>query len=136
VKELIDEDRRRLDEYKRALQKIKQATTLADLVEQYTPIEYSLEPIYERVQWKVNKISDHYSNEIRTSTDLIVYFNLHDVLVPEPVNVVKLTFNDREWRSVSVVGSSWSYIIAARQNAPNFIRYNMHSFKRNYVARD
>jgi hypothetical protein len=76
VKELMDEDRRRLDECKRDLEKIKQATSLQDLIEQYTPVEYSLEAIYEKVQCKVNEISDHYSKESRASTDLIVYFNL------------------------------------------------------------
>lgn len=132
VKELMDEGRRRLDEYKRNLDAIKRANSMQDLMEHYTPIEYTIRDICEKIQKRVNEISPHYSEEARESANLLVYFNLIDVIVPPPKQTDKVQFNGQDWRSVSVIGSSWSYVIAAGQEAPSFIHDNLNIFKRKY----
>ncbi len=136
IKELMDPGRKRLDEYKKTLNKIKASTSLRDLMEQYTPVDYSLEAIYDKVQFKVTGISNHYSIESRNSSDLIIYFNLLEAIVPDPKNSKLISFDAKGWRSISVVGSSWAYVIESNQNAPKFLQNNMHCFKRNYGAWD
>jgi len=136
VKELMDEGRRRLDEYKRDLEAIKRATSMQDLLEHYTPVENSIKDIFEKIQKKVDEVSPHYSEEARKSTNLLVYFNLLDVIVPTPQQVGEIHFNRQNWNSILVVGSSWALVIAAAQEAPSFIRNNLEVFQRNYSAWD
>lgn len=132
VKELMDEGRRRLDEYKSDLEAIKRANSMCDLLEQYTPIENSILNVCDKVQVRVNEISSHYSEEARKSVNLLVYFNLADVLISNPSDINKIEFGGKGWSSVSVVGSSWAYVMLASQNAPSFIRDNLHGFKKKY----
>lgn len=136
VKELMDEGRRRLDEYKRDLEAIKRATCMRDLMEHYTPVENSIYDIFEKIQKKVDEVSPHYSEEARKSANLLVYFNLLDVIVPTPQQVGEIHFNRQNWKSVLVVGSSWALVTAAEQGAPSFIRDNLKVFQRNYGAWD
>lgn len=136
VKELMDEGRRRLDEYKRDLEAIKRATCMRDLMEHYTPVENSIHDIVEKIQKKVDEVSHHYSDEARKSTNLLVYFNLLDVIVPTSQQAGEIHFNRQNWISVSVVGSSWALVVAAEQEAPLFIRDNLNVFQRNYDAWD
>jgi hypothetical protein len=137
VKELMDEGRKRTDEYKENLEAIRRAHCLQDLKENYTLLKYDIETICDKVKLKVNEISNHYSKEARSSANLVIYFNLVDAIVPAPHRAqIQHQLDDKEWQSVSVVGSSWAYIVAAHENAPDYIRANLRNFRRNFDAWD
>ena len=128
IKEMLDPDRRRHDEYKDALKKLKKTKNISSQIQPYQPVFVTFNEVGQRIEPVLNDLCRKYPENQRASTNLLIYFNLQDVMLDkktwEPI-----TLNSKGWRSVSVVGSSWCYVFAASMEAPQFITENVSRFR-------
>ncbi|MCO5411123.1 DUF1780 domain-containing protein [Ralstonia mojiangensis] len=122
IKEILDPGRRRHDEYKRELTRVREITKARDLLKEFTPKDIDLVEIYRLCH---NEAIRHikYSNDFKKQTDLLLYVNLQEVIFfagrPYP-NTSELAATG--WRSVSFVMDRYSSCFYASPDAPSFIR--------------
>ena len=129
IKEMLDQARRRHDEYKKHLNDLKRATKLSDLFETYTPVDITLDEIGKRIAHQIKGLCRKYPVEQRGKTNLLFYFNLHDTFFDPAEQVGRILLQSENWQSVSVVGSSWGYVFASSIQAPQYIKKNVGSFR-------
>jgi hypothetical protein len=128
VKEILDKDRRRTNEFKAKLEKAKSAKDYAELLEHYTPIDISFSEIvrycygYARTLLSQSK----YGPRERKNIDLLCYFNWLDHHVVPPVDVVN---EEVGFRSLSVVSNRYCTVAYARNDAPMLLRDNVGKAK-------
>ena len=127
IKEMLDPDRRRHDEYKEALEKLKKTKNISSQIQPYRPVYVTFREVGQRIEPVLNDLCRKYPENQRASTNLLVYFNLQDVMLDK--NTWKPSaLQSRGWRSVSVVGSSWGYVFDSSTEAPKFITENVGRF--------
>lgn len=123
IKEMLDHDRRRHDEYRKKLKKAMCAKSPRELMEQYTPKDLTFREIGDRVVHILQGASTHYAPKAIEQLDLLIYVNLLRRIVdlespvPDPSD-----FSKFGWRSISVVRSSVACVFYARADAPQFLR--------------
>jgi hypothetical protein len=129
IKEILDPHRKRTSEFKEALAKAEAAKKIEDLLENYSPpININMDDIISIIVDNVNTLTQKYPLAVRKDLDLLFYFNLLDIYIES--EVIGLTKTQREqvqeagWRSVSVVGNSFVFILYANKIAPTFIKEN------------
>lgn len=130
IKEMLDPDRRRHDEYKQGLEKLKKIKNISDLIEPYRPVFVTFHEVGQRIQPVLEDLCRKYPENQRVSTNLLIYCNLQDVMVDTKKEWVPITLDSMGWRSVSVVGSSWCYVFDSSTEAPQFITENVGRFRR------
>ena len=123
VKEILDPDRRRHDEYKQALSKAIAANDPIELfetadVEDITPLDIATLILSELK----GDLADKYEPGFRASLNLLFYINLaHHSLkagpMPNPADFYHLG-----WRSVSVLIAWGTLVYFADSYAPEFLR--------------
>lgn len=120
VKEILG-TRRRTDEIKEKLQKVKLAKSRKDLLESYTPTDISFQEIVKQCQnYAFDLISKNkYGVREVKSIDLLIYHNLIDHHVVQPIN---FEIFQNEFRSLSVVSNQYCSIIYASYEAPSFFK--------------
>lgn len=127
VKEVMDTDRRRGDEYREALERAEQATRLGELFEDCDPADADLEEVTGAVREIAQRLASRYEASFRRKLDLLVYFNREVLLrgidecgevgpIPETTAITSLGF-----RSVSVFGNSFAWVMSASGRAPAFL---------------
>jgi hypothetical protein len=125
VKEILDEGRKRHDEYKQALIRSEAATDPAELLEQYSPKDISIQEIFTRIYSEADKLATktYKSSEVRGQLDLLFYVNLQDVsrIIETPfpdVTQLKLL----GYRSVSFLNGHRNCILCYERSAPSFLQ--------------
>jgi hypothetical protein len=123
VKEILDPNRRRHDEYKQALSKAIAANDPLELfenadVEDITPLEIATLILSQLKE----DLADKYERRFRASLNLLFYVNLvHHSLkagpMPNPAD-----FSNLGWRSVSVLIGWGALVYFADSYAPEFLR--------------
>ncbi len=128
IKEMLDPDRRRHDEYKEALEKLKKTKNISSQIQPYHPVFVTFHEVGQRIEPVLNDLCHKYPESQRASTNLLIYFNLQDVMLDKKT-WGPTTLDSKRWRSVSVVGSSWCSVLGSSMEAPQFIAENVSRFR-------
>ncbi len=127
IKELMESDRRRGDELKENLRKLKDAASEVDLLERYTPKDISFSDVVAKTLSKAEKLEEvGYGPSERHFLDLLCYFNYLDysVIPPFDFDTVRSSF-----RSISIVSNTYCGVIFVSEQAPNFLRSKLGRFE-------
>lgn len=126
IKEILDHDRRRHDEYRQKLERALSARCPRETMEQYTPQDLTFSEIGDRVVQLLQETSKRYAPKVIEQLDLLVYVNLlkRIVVLDSPVPD-STTFAKFGWRSVSMVNGSVACVLHARPDAPDFLHVNV-----------
>ncbi|CAJ6458397.1 Protein of uncharacterised function (DUF1780) [Burkholderia pseudomallei] len=122
IKEILDPGRRRHDEYKKELARVRGISKAQDLLKEFTPKDSSVGEIYDLCLKEAASL-DKYSNDFKKRTDLLLYVNLHDVMY-----VAEQPFPDTSaltaigWRSISFLMGRRSCCFCARPDVPDFLK--------------
>lgn len=119
VKEVLEHDRRRGDEYKKALEKAETAEEYGDLLEDYAPYKISFEEIVNQCYEYSTKLTKKYGPKERNNLDLICYFNYLD---SNEVSPVEGSFIEKHFRSFSVISNRYRSVIYTTDEAPEFLK--------------
>ncbi|MBN1972678.1 MAG: DUF1780 domain-containing protein [Sedimentisphaerales bacterium] len=124
IKEYLDDNRRRHEEYKKLLKKLKTAKKLSDLKESYNPPRpLTIKEVCDRVTSFIEKYARNYSENLCSTLDLMVYLNLNGYhLDDEDIPVDSSGMIKQGWRSVSIVSNSLAFTFFASESAPVFLR--------------
>jgi hypothetical protein len=126
IKEILDHDRRRHDEYRKKLAKALTAKSPRELMEQYTPQDLTFQKIGDRVVQILRDAATHYAPKVIEQLDLLVYVNLlKRIVVLDSQVPASSHFSQFGWRSISVVRSSVACVLYARADAPDFLRSHL-----------
>jgi hypothetical protein len=132
IKEYLDDDRRRHEECKKFLEKLKTAKRLSDLIEPYNPLQpLTIKEVCDRVTNFIEDYARNYGNKVCSTLDLMVYFNLNGYYLDDKDFSGDLSGMMKQgWRSVSIVSNSMAYIFFASESAPVFLRNAVGKIKR------
>ncbi|MCG7938890.1 MAG: DUF1780 domain-containing protein [Candidatus Thiodiazotropha lotti] len=119
VKEVLEHDRRRGDEYNKALEKAETAEEYGDLLEDYTPYNISFEEIVNRCYEYSKELTRKYGPKERENLDFICYFNYLDSNEVPPVEV---SFSEKHYRSFSVISNRYRSVIYTAEGASEFLK--------------
>jgi hypothetical protein len=123
IKEILDPDRRRHDEYKQELKRVRSLTDPKELLTSFTPKDRSVEEIYRLCEEVAFSFEKKYPEAVRSALDLLLYVNLSDVMyVTEQPYPDTTALASSGWRSVSFVMGHRSCCFYARKDAPSFIQ--------------
>lgn len=123
IKEILDPGRRRHDEYKAELERVKTVADPKDLPRMFTPKDVSLSDIYRRCEESTLALESKYPVAVRSRLDLLFYVNLKHIF-----KVIEFPYPNTSclektgWRSVSFVMGQRSCCFFAHSDAPDFIR--------------
>lgn len=128
VKEILDKDRRRTDEFKTKLETARSAKDYSELLEHYTPIDISFSEIVRHCYGYAQTLlsQSKYGPRECKNIDLLCYFNWLDHHVVPPVDVVN---EEIGFRSLSVVSNRYCAVAWARNDAPKLLRDNVGKAK-------
>ena len=119
VKEVLEHDRRRGDEYKKTLEKAETAEEYGDLLEGYTPYKVSFEEIVNQCYGYSRKLTKKYGPKERKDLDFVCYFNYLDSNEVPPVEV---SFIEKHYRSFSVISNRYRSVIYTTDDAPEYLK--------------
>lgn len=127
VVEVLPPDRKRHEEYKQSLERVKNATSAKDFVQPLgdrvtVDIQWWLERIIEEIKKK-----GKYNLGTRKQTDILVYENLNYFKVLGDMNkaIEQLgkIFESQGWRSGSIImNSRYAVVIFCSASAPEFLQ--------------
>lgn len=122
IKEILDPGRRRHDDYKQELARVRAISKAQDLLREFTPKDSSVGEIYGLCLKEAASL-DKYANDFKKQTDLLLYVNLRDVMYvteqPYPDTSALIATG---WRSVSFLMGRRSCCFYAGSDAPDFIK--------------
>lgn len=128
IKEILDHNRRRDDEYKAALEEARAATNPGKLLKQFTPLEITPIEINDRILPELARLGKWYAPAVRKELDALLYVNLLEHILVNglmpPQNQQLASFG---WRSVSVLFGWASIVYFADSSAPEFLRSRVGS---------
>jgi hypothetical protein len=81
IKEILDNGRKRTEEYKASLAKAEKANYASSLLEHCTPIKLPIESALALVLGKMKQWSVKYSTSARQDLDLLIYLNLQGTTI-------------------------------------------------------
>ncbi|MBR9871910.1 MAG: hypothetical protein GYB26_12310 [Gammaproteobacteria bacterium] len=119
VKEILEDGRRRGDEYRKALSIAKKAEDFSDLISDYDPKFISFSDIVARSHTYAEGLVSKYGPLEREKMDLVCYFNFnhhHETPPEKPIDFPHL------FRSFSIVSNRYRAVIYATDDAPAFMR--------------
>ena len=127
-KGIMDNDRRRTDEYKRALKIAVAAKDHSELFELYDPIDISFSEVVQKCyDFAQNLIAQAKYGPLECKNiDLICYFNLINHHIVPPTDVVTKNIG---FRSLSIVSNRYCAVAYARKDAPTILRDNVGKAK-------
>jgi hypothetical protein len=128
IKELLDRDRKRHDEYKDALKKLKETMNISSQIQSCQPVFVTFNEVGQRIEPVLNDLCRKYPENQCGTTNLLVYFNLQDVMLDTKGEWVPSSLERSSWQSISVVGSSWCYVFDSSTEAPSFVAKNVGRF--------
>jgi hypothetical protein len=121
VKEILDEGRRRTDEFKKKLETTTSAQDYSELLEHYTPIDISFSKVVQRCYRYAESLllQSKYGPLECKNIDLLCYFNWLNHHVVPPIEVPS---KDVGFRSLSVASNRYCAVAYASRNAPALLR--------------
>lgn len=123
IKEILDPGRRRHEEYKQELERVRSLTDPKDLLQMFTPKGSTLEDIYRLCEQVALGLDKKYPLAVRRELDLLLYVNLSDVMyVGEQPYPDTTALASSGWRSISFVMGQRSCCFFAHNDAPVFIQ--------------
>lgn len=125
IKELYDEGRRRMDEYRQRLQEAQAATRCEELrpVSAYSPQATTLAEVLDLATTTGSGHSQRYDQRLIPTLDLLLYHNLVDVMGMFDERLPNTTvLASQGWRSVSVLFGRRSIVLCATPGAPPWLR--------------
>jgi hypothetical protein len=133
VKEILNESRRRTDEFKSNLKKAKTAKDYSKLLEHYTPTDISFSDIVRHCQdYAATLLSQSkYGPLERKNIDLLCYFNWIDYHVVPAIEVQNVEVG---FRSLSVVSNRFCAVIYAGSETPQFLKDNVGKAREYFEA--
>ncbi|WP_177342868.1 DUF1780 domain-containing protein [Pseudomonas sp. EGD-AK9] len=125
VKEIMDPDKRRHAEYKESLRRAKEAKTVEELFETYTPRDITYTELCKLVQETIPKIRP-YAPATQRELDLLFYVNLDEIhgYVSNEITESSL-FQEYGWRSISFISGPLAVVLFACERAPSFLLSNL-----------
>src|SRR3989344_3393576 len=121
VKELLDEGRRRHDEYKESLFKSQSAKKFSDLLELYTPREILIQEVVNLINAKLLNIM--YSLGVCKNLDILFYVNLQRSVISNNDYIIPDEEKWRKWRSICIVeDNKLGSVLWASEQAPDFLK--------------
>jgi hypothetical protein len=122
IKEILDSGRKRHDEYRTELERIKNLNHANDIYKTAIPIDKTVNEIAEICFFEAEKINSKYKLETKSQINLLFYVNLKHVYIDTES---KLENTDRfscfGWQSISFVTGSKCCVIYSAKTAPEFI---------------
>lgn len=122
VKEVMDEGRRRHDEYKARLEAAKAASTLGDLLQRLTPRDITYAEICSRIEQQLHHWTAKYAPVVKAGLDLLFYVNLINVFGYVGELPSRQRWQPYGFRSISFVAGRNSGVLLASELAPEFLR--------------
>lgn len=124
IKEILNEGRRRTDEFKAKLETAKSAKDYTELLEHYTPIDISFSQIVRRCYGYAGTLLSQlkYGPRESKNIDLLCYFNWLDHHVVPPIDVPR---EEVGFRSLSIVSNRYCVTAYASADAPELLRDNI-----------
>lgn len=128
VKEIGEPGRRRHDEYREALAKVKAATSPSDLLKTFSVVELPIAAVYARIFEATAVLAARKYVDVRTrgGLDLLFYINLDPAKAWSLVDGLRPDVSQLEregWRSASFLhGDRTSCAIHTSAEAPPFLR--------------
>lgn len=122
VKEILDQGRRRHDEYKAKLKQAEAATDPSDLLTHYTPKEIDPVGVGALVQQRINELAAKYDPAFQRTLDLLIYVNLTEHELRRGPMPAVASFAGCGWRSVSAVFGWGGFVFHAEDDAPEFLK--------------
>jgi hypothetical protein len=125
IKELYDDGRRRMDEYRTQLREAESATRCGELrpTRPFSPVDTTLADVMALAIIVGAAHAQRYDQALVPTLDLLLYHNLVDVIgmadVPFP-DTAQLA--QQRWRSVSVLFGHRSIVFCAAAGAPPWLR--------------
>jgi hypothetical protein len=131
VKEWLDQDRRRTDEYREELRQAKLASSSEELWEYLTPEDLTPDMIVSDIESRISGWAAKYEPRFRGSLDLLVYHNrAGHFFKKSPVVPSTDTFSTFGFRSVSMTTDSRAWVLWASPSAPSPIASMVGSIRR------
>jgi hypothetical protein len=134
VRELLDEGRRRGDEYKEKYEILTKAKNIEDTFlpcKSNTPISY--QKLFDIIAIALSGKANHYGRQGCSSLDALVYINLLNRFLDPATRIpTSESLISQGWRSVSFVLIPYSHVIFAKHNAPIFLRSNEGQTKKEW----
>lgn len=121
VKEILDQDRKRHDEYKADLKTAKQAIDPQELLTSFTPKDITPVEVCDLVRQELPQLDSQYSSITRRSMDLVFYVNLQHHMLQGGTLPDLSDLKAWGWRSISALVGRTSFILDAADDAPSFI---------------
>jgi hypothetical protein len=122
IKEILDPGRRRHDEYKQELARVRRVEEVGDLLTPFEPKEVGLDEIYRLCHGKAVSLGT-YASDFKMRTDLLLYVNLKEVMyVREQPYPDTSELAATGWRSVSFLMGRRSSCFYAGRDAADFIK--------------
>lgn len=122
VKEMLDQGRRRHQEYRDRLERARTATDPSDLLEWYTPIDITPREIGALIEGEVAKLAKRYDPRLKQTLDLLFYVNLAQHHLATGAMPNSAQFANCGWRSISALIGWGALVFFATKEAPKFIR--------------
>jgi hypothetical protein len=123
VKEVLDEGRRRGDEYKAELDRVRKVEKASDVYRLSDPVDLTLSELIKKVEEVDAKYSNKYAPAVMRSLDLLVYVNLLNVFeIEADVALESQELASSHWRSVSFTDGRYAGVISARPEAPELLK--------------
>lgn len=125
IKEILEPGRKRHDEFKQKYEKALEAKHPRDLLELYSPGDFTPVEIGKIVEEALLKYQSRYRPEVRQNMDVLFYVNyINFFQKPGPIPNPEL-FEPFGWRSVSVLEGWTSIILFANETASELLRTKM-----------
>ena len=138
VVEILDEDRRRHDEWKVKRDRRARAKRLGDLLEPFIPSEaLPYASLLDRINATLGKKSRHYGPNECANFDALVYVDLQNKTL-DPASQVPSFDNlvAQGWRSVSMLIPPYSHVLHAGESAPELLRAVVCQARREWANLD
>lgn len=120
VKEILDPGRRRHQEYKDDLEKAKNVRSPQELLTGFTPIDSSVQEIFQLCCAETEKLKKKYAAGVRATLDLLFYVNLEQVFTVHETPLPNVSaLRSCGWRSISFVKGQIACCCYAAADAPS-----------------
>lgn len=122
IRELLDEGRKRGDEWAQEAERVEKAKDIEGVSRPVpSPEQIKLEELIRLVAAALRDKSIRYGNECGR-LDALVYVNLHETFLAPSSTVVGVeALEAHGWRSVSIVFIPYAVVLAATSTAPGFL---------------
>lgn len=122
IREMLEQNRRRGDDWKQKEKKYSQATSLVELLKPYPPpTSVNLEMLVPKIVTALSEKAQRYGPGCK-DIDALLYINLQDQFLAPDSHLPNLDqLRSQGWRSVSCVFPPYGVILFATSRAPSFL---------------